>query len=886
MTSDEIRTSYLEYFQKKGHTVVPSASLIPADDPTLLFTNAGMNQFKDVFLGIGQREYTRAVDTQKCLRVSGKHNDLEEVGHSPSHHTFFEMLGNWSFGDYYKQEAIAYAWELVTELWKIPAELLWATVYIEDDEAEKLWLQETDLPLDRIRRCDKDNFWEMGETGPCGPCSELFIDLGVEAFPETANDPGAGPNTSDRFLEFWNLVFIQYNRDQDGKLEPLPATHVDTGMGFERITSILQGVDSNYKTDLFTPLLETISDMTETAYLHDIDGLPHRVIADHIRCLTFAIGDGVMPSNDGRGYVIRRILRRAVLYGKKLEMDEPFIYRLVDKVVELLGDVFPDVGPRQEFIKRTIQAEENRFHQTLARGLDMLGQSIDTLKAEGKTELDGKRAFELYDTFGFPLDMTQLLTREEGFTVDEVGFENSMAEQRARGRAAWQATGSGAKDDEIAVYAEVLKETGSTEFVGYTEHNVDAEIVALIAGTESVARARQDEEVSVLLNCTPFYGESGGQVGDVGILESSDAKLAVLDTIKPSPDLFVHKCKVVEGEITPFTKVKAQIDIDRRNAIAVSHTATHLLHSGLRNILGTHVAQAGSLVQVGRLRFDFNHYEAVSSEQLRDIETYINEKIRENDMLEISEMSLDQAKEKGALAFFGDKYGDVVRVVQAGEYSVELCGGTHVNATGELGYVKLMSESSIAAGVRRVEALTGSVAVTTIQDDEALLADVANLLKTPKTGLSERIEQLLLEQRDLEQQIQQLKSQNALSNIGTLVDGAILVEGVKVVASRIDKTDRDSLRQMVDALKNQLKSGVVALASVTGNDAAFIVGVTSDLVKQQGLHAGKLIQAITEIADGRGGGRPELAQGGGKNLGKVDAAIAATTQIIENQLQA
>lgn len=886
MTSDEIRSSYLEYFQKKGHTVVPSASLIPADDPTLLFTNAGMNQFKDVFLGIGQREYTRAVDTQKCLRVSGKHNDLEEVGHSPSHHTFFEMLGNWSFGDYYKQEAIAYAWELVTELWKIPAELLWATVYVEDDEAEKLWLQETDLPLDRIRRCDKDNFWEMGETGPCGPCSELFIDLGVEAFPETANDPDAGPNTSDRFLEFWNLVFIQYNRDQDGELEPLPATHVDTGMGFERITSILQGVDSNYKTDLFTPLLETISDMTETAYLHDIDGLPHRVIADHIRCLTFAIGDGVMPSNDGRGYVIRRILRRAVLYGKKLEMDEPFIYRLVDKVVELLGDVFPDVLPRQEFIQRTIQAEENRFHQTLARGLDMLGQSIDTLKTKGETELDGKRAFELYDTFGFPLDMTQLLTREEGFTVDEVGFENSMAEQRARGRAAWQATGSGAKDDEIAVYAEVLKETGSTEFVGYTEHTVDAEIVALIAGTESVARARQDEEVSVLLNCTPFYGESGGQVGDVGILESSDAKLAVLDTIKPSPDLFVHKCKVVEGEITPFTKVKAQIDIDRRNAIAVSHTATHLLHSGLRNILGTHVAQAGSLVQAGRLRFDFNHYEAVSSDQLREIETFVNEKIRENDILEISEMLLDQAKEKGALAFFGDKYGDVVRVVQAGEYSVELCGGTHVNATGELGYVKLMSESSIAAGVRRVEALTGSAAVTTIQDDEALLADVANLLKTPKTGLSERIEQLLLEQRELEQQIQQLKSQNALSNIGTLVDGATLVKGVKVVASRIDKTDRDSLRQMVDALKNQLKSGVVALASVTENDAAFIVGVTSDLVKQQGLHAGKLIQAITEIADGRGGGRPELAQGGGKNLGKVDAAIAATTQIIENQLQA
>ncbi len=884
MTSDEIRTSYLEYFRKRGHTVVPSASLIPADDPTLLFTNAGMNQFKDVFLGIGQREYTRAVDTQKCLRVSGKHNDLEEVGHSPSHHTFFEMLGNWSFGDYYKQEAIAFAWELVTELWKIPQELLWATVYVEDDEAEKLWLQETDLPLSRIRRCEKDNFWEMGETGPCGPCSELFIDMGVESYPETANDPEAGPNTSDRFLEFWNLVFIQYNRDQSGTLEPLPATHVDTGMGFERITSILQGVDSNYKTDLFTPLLDTISEITDTPYSHDDSGLPHRVIADHIRCLTFTIGDGVMPSNDGRGYVIRRVLRRAVLYGKKLDMNEPFIYQLVDKVVDLLGNVFPDVLPRKEFITRTIQAEENRFHQTLARGLDILEQSIDTLRIEGETELNGERAFELYDTFGFPLDLTQLLTRERGITVDENGFEDNMAKQRARGRAAWKATGSGAEDDEIALYAEVLKETGKSEFIGYTEHTAEAEIVALISGTESVAMAKKDEEVSVLLNRTPFYGESGGQVGDIGTLESADAKLVVTDTIKPSPDLLVHRCKVIEGEITPFTRVKARIDSERRSAIAVSHTATHLLHSGLRTILGQHVSQAGSLVEDGRLRFDFNHFEAVSSNQLRDIESYINERIRDNDLIEIAEMPLEQAKERGALAFFGDKYGDIVRVVQTGEYSIELCGGTHVDATGELGYVKLMSESSIAAGVRRVEALTGSSAVKTIQDDEALLAGVANLLKTPKVGLQDRIELLLQEQRELEQQVRQLKSQNALSNIDVLVNDASVVDGVKVVATLVEKTDRDSLRQMVDVLKTRLDSGVVALASITGNDAAFIVGVTTDLVETRGLNAGKLIQEITQVADGRGGGRPELAQGGSKNLNKVESAIVATTNIIENQL--
>ena len=884
MTSDEIRTHFLEYFRKHGHTIVPSASLIPADDPTLLFTNAGMNQFKDVFLGIGQREYTRAVDTQKCLRVSGKHNDLEEVGYSPSHHTFFEMLGNWSFGDYYKQEAIAFAWELVIDLWQIPKERLWATVYLEDDEAEKLWLQETDLPLSRIRRCDKDNFWEMGETGPCGPCSELFVDMGVDAYPETANDPDAGPNTSDRFREFWNLVFIQYNRNENGTLEPLPATHVDTGMGFERITSILQGVDSNYKTDLFTPLLGTIADMTDSAYFDDARGLPHRVIADHIRCLTFAIGDGVMPSNEGRGYVIRRILRRAVLYGKKLEMNEAFIYRLVDNVIDLLGDVFPEVLPRREFITRTIQGEEHRFHQTIERGLELLDTSFDTLKAQNDTQIDGKRAFELYDTFGFPLDLTQMLARERGFTVDDAGFEQSMEAQRSRGRAAWEDRG-GAKDEEISVYAEVLKEHGETEFVGYTQNNIDAEVVALIADAESVASAQQGDEVFVLLNRTPFYGESGGQVGDIGTLENGDARLAVEDTLKPSADLVVHKCKVLAGEITPYTTVQAEIDIERRNAVAVSHTATHLLHSGLREIVGTHVAQAGSLVEAGRLRFDFSHYESVSPEQLRDIEEFVNEKIRENDALSISEMSLDAAKSKGALAFFGDKYGDIVRVVQAGNYSVELCGGTHVNATGELGFVKLMSESSIAAGVRRVEALTGTSAVTTVQEDTVLLANMANLLKTPKTDLPERIERLLEEQRDLEQQLRQLKSQHALANVSTLIEGATLVEDVRVVASLVTGVDRNGLRQLVDELKTRLESGVVALAAVSGNEVAFVVGVTSDLVKNRDLHAGKIISELTQLADGRGGGRPELAQGGSKNPSKVDAAIAKTSEIVGEHLK-
>ena len=885
MKSDEIRASFLEYFRKQGHAVVPSASLIPAGDPTLLFTNAGMNQFKDVFLGIGQREYTRAVDTQKCLRVSGKHNDLEEVGYSPSHHTFFEMLGNWSFGDYYKQEAIAFAWELATELWRIPKERLWATVHLEDDESENIWLQETDLPLSRIRRCDKDNFWEMGETGPCGPCSELFVDMGVEAYPETADDPDAGPNTSDRFLEFWNLVFIQYNRNEDGTLEPLPSTHVDTGMGFERITAILQGVDSNYKTDLFTPLLSAIADMTETAYFDDARGLPHRVIADHIRCLTFAIGDGVMPSNEGRGYVIRRILRRAVLYGKKLEMDAAFIYRLVDNVIGLLGDVFPEVRPRREFITRTIAAEENRFHQTIERGLELLDTSFHALEAESRTQIDGKRAFELYDTFGFPLDLTQMLARERGFTVDDRGFEDSMEAQRERGRAAWAAKG-GAKDEEISVYADVLKATGETEFVGYTETECEAEVVALIADAETLGRAQQGDAVSVLLNRTPFYGESGGQVGDIGTLKSETALLAVEDTLKPSADLVVHRCRVLEGEITPYTAVHAAIDTEHRNAVAVSHTATHLLHSGLREILGTHVAQAGSLVEAGRLRFDFSHYEAVSPEDLQAIETYLNEKIRGNAAVAISEMPLETAKARGALAFFGDKYGDTVRVVQAGSYSVELCGGTHVDATGELGFVKLMTESSIAAGVRRIEALTGTAALATIQTDTALLAQVTGTLKTPKSDLMERIERLLTDQRDLEQQVQQLKSQQALSNVAALAEGATRVADVSVVAARVTDTDRNGLRRLVDELKARLESGVVALSVVSGNEVAFVVGVTSDLVKSRGLHAGKIVSDLAELAEGRGGGRPELAQGGGKAPHKVDAAIGKTNEIVEHHLNA
>ena len=881
MTSDEIRSNFLEYFRKHGHTIVPSAPLIPADDPTLLFTNAGMNQFKDVFLGTGRREYKRAADTQKVLRVSGKHNDLEEVGYSPGHHTFFEMLGNWSFGDYYKREAITYAWELITEIWKVPKELLWATVHDTDDESEKLWLEETDIPFDRIRRFDKDNFWEMGDTGPCGPCSELFVDLGPEMDPTSVDDPNTGPNVSERFREIWNLVFIQYNRDAEGNLHPLPEKHVDTGMGFERIVAILQGVDSNYKTDVFVPILEEISNLTNRDYFDDERGVPHRVIADHIRCLTFAIGDGVMPSNEGRGYVIRRILRRAVLYGKRLGMEEPFIYNLVDKVIELLGPVFPDVLPRHDFIKRIIQGEERRFHQTLDRGLEILRGSLDELEAQKQSILSGNRAFEMYDTFGFPLDLTQMLARERNFAVDEDGFAASMSQQRERSRADWKVAGGEGKGE--AIYADILKEYQTTTFLGYDRSGSEAEVIALIRGDELASGVHEGEEVSVILNQTPFYGDSGGQVGDIGVIESENAKLKVVDTVKPVPDLFVHRCKVIEGEIAPQTLVEAKIDAERRQDIAVSHTATHILHHALRTALGTHVGQAGSLVESGRLRFDFTHYEAVSPQHLREIEADINDRVRLNNDVETDYLPLQEAKDRGALAFFGEKYGEIVRFVRIGDYSQELCGGTHVHAAGEIGLVKIISESSIAAGVRRIEALTGASAYQHIRSEEEALATIANMLRTSKQSTPERIEALLQTNRELERQINALQSQMAQSQVVDLVNSAVTVDGFRVIAGVLENTDRNGLRQLVDDLKHRIATGVVVLASATGNDVAFAAGVTSDLVKTRGLQAGKIIQAVTRLADGRGGGRPELAQGGGKNPSKMKEAIDAVIKIVADQ---
>ncbi|HIO05749.1 TPA: alanine--tRNA ligase [Candidatus Poribacteria bacterium] len=883
MTSDQIRASFLDYFHQRDHVIVPSGSLIPIDDPTLLFTNAGMNQFKDVFLGLGERNYKRAADTQKCIRVSGKHNDLEEVGYDGHHHTFFEMLGNWSFGDYYKREAISFAWELITEVWKIPKEKLWATIYLDDDEAEKMWIESTDLPADRILRFDeKENFWEMGETGPCGPCSELFIDLGPEADPNFEGEPRNGINVSDRFLEFWNLVFIQYNRDENGKLHPLPETHVDTGMGFERIVAIMQGANSNYKTDIFIPLLDEIANLTNQGYSDDGDGVPHRVIADHVRCLTFAISDGVMPSNEGRGYVMRRILRRSVLYGKKLGMSSPFIFNLVDTVIDQLGGVFPNVLPRQDFIKEIIKGEEHRFHQTLDRGLDILDGLLNQIETEGKSVLLGDQAFELYDTFGFPLDLTQVLANERNFSVDEDGFSRSMDKQRNRSRTAWKTAGETGYDSEIL--SEILRESGKTEFLGYQTTQTQAEITAIIRQGELTSAITKGDEVSVILSRTPFYGESGGQVGDTGTIEAKSGKLNVIDTRKPTPDLLVHRCKVIDGNVTPHIIVSAQIDRDRRQKIAISHTTTHILHNALRTILGDHVGQAGSLVEPERLRFDFTHYEAVNNSQICEIEALVNQKIRANSQVAIAEMPLQKAKDRGALAFFGDKYGDIVRMVEIGDYSIELCGGTHINATGEIGFVKITGESSIAAGTRRIEALTSESAYLHQQNESNLLKNISGILKLQRDQIPERIEKLLDTNRDLERQIKALRSKMTTTQTAALVDEVISVNGVSVLAKVVENTDRSTLRNMVDNLKRRLSSGVVVIASINRNDVSFIAGVTSDLVDSHGLKAGNIIKEVTKIAGGSGGGRPDLAQGGSKDPSQTKTAINAVTKIVAAQI--
>ena len=868
MKSKEVRETFLSFFESKGHTRVPSAPVVPQDDPTLYFTNAGMNQFKDVFLGLGSRNYARAVDTQKVMRVSGKHNDLEEVGYSPWHHTFFEMLGNWSFGDYFKKEAIAWHWELITEYYGLEKERLWVTVFEGDDsveadeEAERYWGEVTDLLPGRVVRLPaKDNFWEMGETGPCGPCSEIHYYLGDDL--EAQNRQMLIEDTDDH-VELCNLVFIQYNREQSGQLQSLPAVHVDTGMGFERMCSLLQGVDNNYGSDVFQPLIGRIAELTGLSY----DGehrVPMQVISDHVRALSFTIADGAMPSNEGRGYVLRRILRRASRYARQLEQHEPFIHQLVGVICETMGHAFPELVSKREHIDLVIRSEEEGFGKTLDRGLDIFARFAS------KGQITGSDAFQLYDTYGFPLDLTELMAREQGVPVVEPeAFDFELEAQRTRAR---QATGSKFKATEGVGDA---VEGEHSLFVGYDELQVEAKVV----------NAETDEEgqLRLYLDRTPFYAESGGQVGDCGRIEGDGFAIAV-ESVQKARGGIVHIGRLTEGEFEAVEGgVAARVDRVARDDIARNHTATHLLHESLRQTLGEHVGQMGSLVMTGRLRFDFSHFAALEPEQLREIEERVNEQIRADLEVSTFEEELKKAKEMGAQALFSEKYADRVRVVRIGDFSLELCGGTHVRATGEIGSFDLLSESGIAAGTRRSEALTGAGAERALRQRRELLGTLGTRLNAAPEELADKIEALLGRNRDLQGALDELRRKVAGLEAGDMSSAAQEVDGIKVVAQRSEVDDVSGLRTMADGLRDSLGSGVGVLGADIAGKVSFIAVVTDDLIGGRGLKAGDIVREVAKIAGGSGGGKAHQAQAGGRDPGKIDEALAAVVGIVERQL--
>ncbi len=877
MTGAEIRSAFLDFFRRRGHEVVRSSSLVPEKDPTLLFTNAGMVQFKDVFLGLETRANLRACSAQRCLRLSGKHNDLDEVGRDSYHHTFFEMLGNWSFGDYYKREAIAWAWELLTKEWRLPKDRLRATIFTTDEEAERFWRSETDIGHDRILRFgEKDNFWEMGETGPCGPCSEIHIDRGAAAC-DRQHVPGhkcAVNAGCARYMELWNLVFIQYNRAPGGALEELRAKHVDTGAGLERLAAVLQGVPSNYDTDLFRGLIRFTEEHAQRRYGRSADDdLAFRVIADHSRALSFMIVDGVVPGNEGRGYVLRRVLRRAARHARQLGFTEPFLWRVTAAVADTMGAAYPEVIERRAHIEAVIRSEEERFAETLDKGLALLEQERRTLRQRGAQQLPGEVAFRLYDTYGFPLDMTEDILREDGMSVDAAGFERSMEEQRRRGREARK----------VAAETEVTHGAFVTRFAGDRVYELESEILALYRDGEEHSEVRAGDQVQVVTAETPFYGESGGQVGDRGRIESADGgAVEVTDTLKPRGDLTVHIGTVRRGALRRGQRVHLRIDRDWREAARLNHSATHILHAVLRARLGSHVRQAGSLVAPDRLRFDFTHPAAINDATLVAIEEETNTHIRENADVITMEMAYDEAIRRGALAFFGDKYGDRVRVVQMGDFSVELCGGTHVRRTGDIGVFKLRAETGVAAGVRRVEAMTGAGALAAIREREITLRQLGDLVKGSEAEVAEKVERLLAQQRELERQLQRLRAQLAGSQSEDLVSQAFTARaGFKVVAAQVDSVDQKRLLEMADALRERLGSGVVVLASGAGDRVSLLAAVTKDLAPQ--VHAGQLIGKLAPIVGGRGGGRPELAQAGGKDPSKIGDALKAARELFERE---
>ncbi|TAA20414.1 MULTISPECIES: alanine--tRNA ligase [Pseudoxanthomonas] len=876
-SSSQVRQDFLDFFRAKGHTIVPSAPLVPGNDPTLLFTNSGMVQFKDVFLGAEKRSYVRAADVQRCLRAGGKHNDLDSVGYTARHHTFFEMLGNWSFGDYFKKEAIAWAWELLTQVWKLPAERLLVTVYHTDDEAYGLWHDMIGVPAERIVRIGdnkgapyaSDNFWQMADTGPCGPCTEIFYDHGAHI---AGGPPGSPDEDGDRFIEIWNLVFMQFDRQPDGTLVPLPAPCVDTGMGLERLVAVLQHVHSNYEIDLFQALIRKAAELTGTA---DLENKSLRVIADHIRACSFLIVDGVLPSNEGRGYVLRRIIRRALRHGWMLGVRQPFFSQLVPTLVALMGEAYPELAQKQDFVERALRAEEERFAETLDAGMRI----FEDVAARAQGSIPGTDAFRLYDTYGFPVDLTADIARERGMAVDMAGFEAAMEQQRQTARAAGKFSGG------TALPADLVAQLTPTEFLGYDQLQADGlKIVALLHDGRPVQRLEAGQSGLVLLDRTPFYAESGGQVGDTGRLQGAGGAFAVSDTLKLAGQFHGHLGQVEHGALAVGDLVAGAIDAQRRGATILNHSATHLLHAALRSLLGTHVQQKGSLVAPDRLRFDFSHFQPVTPAELAEIERRVNAEVRANHQAEIHNMGMQEALEFGAMALFGEKYGERVRVLRMGDTSTELCGGTHVQRTGDIGLFKIVSESGVSAGVRRIEAVTGQGALDYVDGEERRLAEAAGLLGGSAAEVVERIRQLTERQRRLEREVESLKAKAASGATADLAGQAVEVDGIKVLAARLEGFDAKALRDAVDRLKQQLGDSVILLAGTEGGKAALVAGVNGAAMGR--VKAGELLGHVAGLIGGKGGGRPDLAQGGGEDGPALASALAGVSTWVAQRLAA
>ncbi|WP_329892619.1 alanine--tRNA ligase [Stenotrophomonas sp. SMYL11] len=875
-TTSQIRSDFLEFFKGKGHTIVPSAPLVPGNDPTLLFTNSGMVQFKDVFLGAEKRSYVRAADVQRCLRAGGKHNDLDQVGYTARHHTFFEMLGNWSFGDYFKKDAIAWAWELLTQVWKLPAERLLVTVYQTDDEAYALWRDMVGVPEERIVRIGdnkgapfaSDNFWQMADTGPCGPCTEIFYDHGDHI---AGGPPGSPDEDGDRFIEIWNLVFMQFDRQPDGTLVPLPAPCVDTGMGLERLAAILQHVHTNYEIDLFQALIRKASELTGTA---DLENKSLRVIADHIRACSFLIVDGVLPSNEGRGYVLRRIIRRALRHGWMLGVRQPFFSKLVPTLVEQMGEAYPELPAAVDTVTRALQAEEERFAETLDAGMKIFE---DVAGKASNGVIPGVDAFRLYDTYGFPLDLTQDIARERDLTVDIAGFDAAMEQQRETARAAGKFGGG------VTLPAELVATLSPTQFLGYDRLQADGlTVLALLKDGRPVQSADAGDAVIVITNQTPFYAESGGQVGDTGVLTGNGVRLVVEDTQKFAGQFHGHVGTLSEGGLKVGDVLSGQVDGERRGATILNHSATHLLHAALREVLGTHVQQKGSLVAPDRLRFDFSHFQPISAEELAVIERKVNQQVRANNAAEVHNMGMQEALDFGAMALFGEKYGEHVRVLKMGDYSTELCGGTHVNRTGDIGLFKITSEGGVSAGVRRIEAVTGQGALDYVDAEEARLAEAADLLGGSAADVVEKIRALGQRQKQLERELDAVKAKVAAGATADLSGQAVEVAGVKVLAARLEGFDAKALRDAMDRLKQQLGDAVIVLAGAQDGKAALVAGVNGSATGK--VKAGELLSHIASQIGGKGGGRPDLAQGGGEDGPALATALAAVVEWVSPRL--